>query len=203
MKKTGQTTKDNRIYVLTFSGKQNKYFCNLRVKDLNGNKKFWKKIKPFFSDKGLQTNNILKDKNRLVTDSSIIANSFNNYFINIIDTVNLKLFLSKSKSLSDLLKLYEDHFCALKIKGKCKIQNKFQFKEVSPDEVRKIIQSLNMKKSAITSCIPVKHLTESVDIYLPFLTDIINHSLKNGIFPDELKLAQVIPLFVKLIHLIK
>ena len=105
--------------------------------------------------------------------------------------------MPKSKSLSELLKLYENHFSVLKIKAKYKIQNKSQFKEVSADEVRKIIQSLNMKKSAISSCIPVKHLTESVDIYLPFLKDIINQSLKNGIFPDELKLAKVIPLFKK------
>ena len=43
-----------------------------------------------FSEKGLQTNNniILKNKNRFVSDGSIIANTFNNYFINI--TNNLK-----------------------------------------------------------------------------------------------------------------
>ena len=33
-----------------------------------------------------------------------------------------------------------------------------------------------------------------IDIYLPFLTDIINQSLKNDIFPDALKLVEVIPL---------
>ena len=53
-------------------------------------------------------------------------------------------------------------------------QNKFQFREVFPDKVRKIMQSLNEKKSAISSCIPVKHRTESVDISLSFLTDIFN-----------------------------
>ena len=51
--------------------------------------------------------------------------------------------------------------------------------------------------------VPVKHFTKSVDIYLPFLTDIINQSLKNGIFPDEVKLAEVIPLYKKLINLLK
>ena len=83
------------------------------------------------------------------------------------------------------------------------MQNKFHFREVSLDKVRKIIQSLNKKKSVISFCISVKHLSESVDIYLPFLTGIINHSLKNGIFPDELKLAEVIPYLKNLIHLIK
>ena len=33
---------------------------------------------------------ILKDKNRLVTNTSIIANTFNNYFINIINTLKEK-----------------------------------------------------------------------------------------------------------------
>ena len=103
----------------------------------------------------------------------------------------------KFKSLSNLLKLYEDHFSVLKIKEKYIMQNKFPFKEVSPDEVRKIIQTSNKKKSTINCCIPAKHLTESSDMHLSFLTDIINQSLKNDIFPDELKLAEVIPLFKK------
>ena len=68
---------------------------------------------------------MLKDKNTLVTDSSIIANTFNNYFINIISTLNLKHSMAKSKSLSNLLKLYKDHFSVLKIKENYKIQNKF------------------------------------------------------------------------------
>ena len=33
------------------------------------------------------------------------------------------------------------------------------------------------------------------DIYLLLLTDIINDSLKRGMFPDKFNLAEVIPLF--------
>ena len=83
--------------------------------------------------------------------------------------------MPQPKSLHDLLKLYEDLFSVLKTEGKCKIQKKFQFREVSYDEVRKIIHALSKKKSAISSCIPVLHLTKSVDIYLPFLIDFTNH----------------------------
>ena len=51
-----------------------KYFCDLNMKDLNYNKRFWKKIKPFYSDKSLQATNIIpKDEDRLATDSSIMA----------------------------------------------------------------------------------------------------------------------------------
>ena len=35
-----------------------------------------------------------------------------------------------------------------------------------------------------------------MDVYLPLLTDIINDSFKRGIFPDEIKLAEVMPLLI-------
>ena len=76
-------------------------------------------------------------------------------------------------------------------------QNQFQLREVSTDEVKKPIQALNKKKSVINFLIPVKYLIESMDIYSPIFTDIIYHALKNDIFPEELKLAEVIPLFKK------
>ena len=37
----------------------------------------------------------------------------------------------------------------------------------------------------------------SVDTYLPIFTDIINSSIRNGTFSEELKLAEVTPLFKK------
>lgn len=42
-----------------------------------------------------------------------------------------------------------------------------------------------------------------MDAYLPFLTNIIKDSLKRGMFPNDLKLAEVMPLLKKLIPLIK
>ena len=82
------------------------------MKDLNDNKRFWKENKTFyFSDKGLQTNNIiLKDKNRLVTDSSIIANTFNNYFINITNTLNFKTSYAQIKIIVQFTKTIQRSF---------------------------------------------------------------------------------------------
>ena len=64
---------------------KSEYFHHLNIKDSNGKKEFWKKIKTFFSNKGLKTNN-----NKLITNSSTLANLFNNYLINIISTLKLK-----------------------------------------------------------------------------------------------------------------
>ena len=173
---------------------KSEYFRNLNIKELNDNKKFWKKIKPFFSDKGLETNNIILKE---TTNSSILANLFNNYFINITSTLKLKQSPPKFPSIPDLLIYYRDHMSIKKIKETYKITDKFHLKEVSSEEVKKVIKSLNKKKSAISSCIPVKVLLDSVDTYLPIFTDIINSSIRNCTYPEELKLAEVTPLFKK------
>ena len=59
---------------------------------MNDSINFLKKNKAFFVDKGLEANNIvlLKGKDEIVTDSSTLANFFNNYFINITNILKLK-----------------------------------------------------------------------------------------------------------------
>ena len=89
---------------------KSEYFRNLNIKNLNDKKKFWKKIKPFFSDKGLKTNNIiLKAKNELISNISTLANLFNNYFISITSTLKLKQSPPKFPSISNLLIHYRYH----------------------------------------------------------------------------------------------
>ena len=65
---------------------KSKYFRNLNTKDLNDNKTFWRKIKPFSSDKGLETNHIiLKEK----TNYSLIVLLLLIYSIIILSTLQL------------------------------------------------------------------------------------------------------------------
>ena len=63
--------------------------------------------------------------------------------------------------------------------------------------VKKFLKSLNKKKSAISSCTPEKVLIGSIDTYLPIFTDIVNISIRNGTFPEDLKSAEVTPPFRK------
>ena len=54
------------------------YFQKLNVKDLSDNRKFWKTIKPFFSNKGLNSNKLmLKENNRLITEEKELATVMN------------------------------------------------------------------------------------------------------------------------------
>ena len=70
-----------------------KYFSYINVKSISDSKKLWKTIKPFFSNKGLNTNNtILVENNEIVREDETIAN-VNNYFTKF--TTHLKLKLTK------------------------------------------------------------------------------------------------------------
>ena len=67
-----------------------KYFSNINVKSISDNAKLCKTINPVFSNKGLNTSNImLVENNEIVSEKEIIANNMNNYFASI--TTHLKL----------------------------------------------------------------------------------------------------------------
>ena len=52
-------------------------------------------------------------------------------------------------------------------------------------------------KTTPASDISVSILKPTLDIHLPFITNSINLSIKKGCFPEELKLAEVSPIFKK------
>ena len=67
-------------------------------KQVSDSKAFCKNIKPFFSDKGVNSSKItlVEKKKAIVLDDEKIANKMNNYFINITKNLNLKP-LNKNK----------------------------------------------------------------------------------------------------------
>ena len=89
--KTGTTIRSKGIFVLNYSARPKKnIFSNINVKSISDDKKFWKTIKPFFSNKGLNTNNMmLVEDNEMLREEKIIAN-VNNYFTIITTHIKLK-----------------------------------------------------------------------------------------------------------------
>ena len=69
---------------------------------------------------------------------------------------------------------------------------------VSMDEVKKIVLRLNSKKSSTYGAIPASILKQTIEVHFKYLTNSINHSLKESTFPDEVKQSEVIPVFKNL-----
>ena len=67
--------------------------------------------------------------------------------------------------------------------------------DTDPEEIFKIISSLNIKKAVGHDGISSKILHNLKSVISPVLSNIINKSMQLGIFPDQLKIVKIIPLY--------
>ena len=61
--------------------------------------------------------------------------------------------------------------------------------------MRKEISKLDGVKATPVGNIPAKMLKSKIDVYVSLLTKIINLSIRNWCFPEELKTAEISPIF--------
>ena len=178
-----------------------KYFSDINVKSISDNKKIWKTIKPFFSNKGLNTNSMmLVEDNGIVCNEEIIANIMNfTNFTNI--TTHLKLKPTKidpKANLESLLDTFQNHESVQRIKlANFHSKSSLKFNSASELDVKKEILNLSSKKATRKGDIPAKILKSSINTCLSELTILINNCLKEGVFLDDLKLADITRIFKK------
>ena len=75
--------------------------------------------------------------------------------------------------------------------------NNFSFSIMSEDQILKYLSTLSVNKSTGLDGILSKFVRDSATIIACPLTHIINLSLIQGVVPDDLKSARVVPLFKK------
>ena len=73
----------------------------------------------------------------------------------------------------------------------------FSFKSCSSNEVRKLLEKLETKKSTGLDNLPSKMLKIAAGVVAPSLAFLFNQSISSGIVPAEWKLARVTPIFKK------
>ena len=124
----------------------------MNVKDLSDNRKLWKTIKPYFSNKDLNSNKLLlKKKGNLVSDKKELkelGTIMNNFFINITKDLELKTdSKGELNNLKDILKAFGSHASIEKIKKAVNTIEKLSFRHVKDDAVRKFIMNLDGSKA--------------------------------------------------------
>ena len=148
-------------------------------------KLLWTGIKSIISIKSSHVNviNKLKDANgNLITDSTAMANIFNNFFVNLADGVTKNIPRSPKSPLD-----YLDN----------RNQLFFFISPATPYEISDIIDLFKTSKSIGANSIPLKLLKiVSVHSSSP-LSHIINESFQSGIFPGKMQQVKIIPLFEK------
>ena len=121
----------------------------------------------------------------------------NQYLTSITKQLNLKK-SPQLKNLEGIINYYHNHISIEKIRSSNSTQSElFTFKLGSSDEIKREILKLNNKKASREGDIPVNILKDVIDTYLQILTKVINSSTEQNEFPNELKLADVIPIYKK------
>lgn len=145
----------------------------------NNAKKLWKEMNSIIGKKtDSNISSIMYHKNKKITDTKEIANYFNSHYSKVADNL--------LKSIRD----GEDPLKNLAPQAKS-----FFFTPTTSYEVLNIINSLDHKKAIDIYNFPISIIKQVSDLVSPLLSHIINSSVSNGIFPDKLKLAKVVPLY--------
>ena len=112
-----------------------------------------------------------------------IANNINYFFINIGWKLERETNVPCDKNFSHFLSDKRDE--------------NFNFTAVDENDIRKITQKLDNKKSYGIDGIYNIIMKSKIDILIKPLTIVINQMLETGVFPGKLKVAKIIPLFKK------
>ena len=191
--------KQRNSCVKLFRREKRNYYNNLDISLVTDNKKFWKTVKPFFSDK-LQS----KSKIVLIEDETIISNdvevaeTMNEFFVTVTDSLGIdenSNYENATEGIIDsvdkAVHKFSNHPSILKIKDHYQNVGSFYFQTVTPDAVDKEVRNLNPKKATTHKNIPPKILKSNSDVCVGPLTKIFNDCIENSSFPDELKCADV------------
>ena len=103
--------KQRNLCVKLLHQSRDKYFSDINVRSIFDNKKFRKTIKPIFSNKGLNRNNMmLVEDNEIVSEKEIIGNIINNYFTNIETHLKFKPTKNDPKAnLESIIDILQNH----------------------------------------------------------------------------------------------
>ena len=177
------------------------YYNNLDIKRITDNRQFWKTVGPLFSDKHFSSQKItLVEEGEIISNDGVVAETFNNYFANIVKTLNIEGFDAnnyindpKLDHISNIVQKFNTHASILKIKEHVKIAEPFNLKPVDETIINAKIGSLDKRKPTTYKNIPTKILVESKDIISPIIAQIFNDCNNNSNFPNALKLADITP----------
>ena len=159
---------------------ERKHFHDILLEHKSDLKKSWQVIKAVINKrKYTPINTKFKVNDATTNDGNVIANKFNKFFVNV-GTVLAKSIPSTDRNPVDYLQ--QD------------VITNLYFDPTTEYEISKIIGSLKDSASGwddLTSNM-IKHVKDSITVPL---VHICNRSFVTGIFPSELKIANVVPIY--------
>ena len=139
-----------------------------------------------------------------MSEESKVADTFNKFFSNFVKELKIEKddnlladVIEESNPVLKAIKKYKNHPSILRIKGSFKYPKVFLFKYFNVEDVKREINDISSKKATPKGDIPVKILKWNSDIIALVLTECYNQNIKSSKFPNELKNADISPIYKK------
>ena len=126
-----------------------------------------------------------------------VTEIFRFYFEGVVDGTNIKrckVSKEHSDSMVNAIKTFEKQPSILEIK-KLNSGCRFSFENVSLEDVKIVSQEQDISKAFQLLDIPTKIIKQNVDTFSDFFFVNVNRSVNNSTFPEQLKWADVKPVF--------
>lgn len=162
-------------YKNKLSAAKRNYVCN-KIESCNNQKSMWRTLKKLVLKQKKDEIRDIKFSDNLESDSNIIADKFNTYFIESINNISNSIVTNSNILLLDEL---TEHTSI------------FKFRQITINELIIICKRIN-NKSAFN--LNIKIFLDCFDIIGPIIVKIINLSFARGEFPSNLKESIVIPI---------
>ena len=182
------------------------YFSKLDITEIKDNRRFWTIIKPYVSKKSKSCPKIiLIEKDKVINDDIEIANTMNDYFVNVAKSLDITrnismdntISIKDERSIQLILDSYNVHPSIIAINANIKVVNTFSFSLLTVEDIKDEINHIDVSKATGYDNIPAKMIKCSINVVTPYLTNVLNHCVINNTFPDELKLADVFACYKK------
>ena len=156
------------------------YFQNIFAKFKHDIKRTWSIInEPLHRKKETISSRLFYHNGKTLEDPSEIANAFNEYFISIGPSLANKI--DKNNNFRKYLRNASE--------------SRLYFEPITEHKTMKIIENLKNKTSSGIDGISNQLLKSAKNVLVKPITTIVNQMIVTGIFPDNLKISKVIPLY--------
>ena len=170
------------------------YYKNKLENEKNVPNFFWKTLKDLGTSrksKSSASNIGLEVDDQIFFDKSKVTDKFNNFLTTVASNLVKSLLVGRPTGkycIDQVEKFYT---------SKGVSEDSFELDPVCEEQVHKLLNGINACKATGLDNIPAKLVTDASEIITSPLTHIINLSLSQGIMPDDLKNARVVPLHKK------
>lgn len=184
-----------RNYVKNQVRKSKTEFCDKHINNATNSKDTWKSINDILikSKQKITIPRTIIYENQTLTNKHHILEAFNKHFISIpakLDSI-LPKFTSLAKNSTNATNI--NLLSKDKPTKNGNDKKMFKLQKITTSELKNLINLNHFKNDPNgTPGIVYKDLN---DTYITFATNVFNESIETGNFPDDLKIARVVPLF--------